>query len=310
MYLCRLGCRVLEPCFPRIHPNMDGRRAPRFPKRVFHVARNAIFMVPDTRFHGSRIAPRFPKRVFMLPGTRFSWFPRSAFMVPETRFHGSRNAPSWFPKRAFMVPETTFHGSRNDLSWFPKRPPWFPKRLSWFPKCVHGSRNMVPEPTRAPPCGVMASVPEIQTFSDFAAVPTTFCVQVRTCGKLGVYSLPFLVDLASEGLRSFLAVKFQRSNAGDRETLYHLHRVASHLGDPRVETMCRSKMSDVLRLLRFIQQPFRYSVRCRQSSLCCRNKCLRDEYVLSWANVWTSLATGSYRFMCLQHALWQKATPR
>ena len=149
MYLYRLGCRVLEPCFPTIHPNMDGRRAPRFPKRVFHVARNAIFMVPDTRFHGSQNAPRFPKRVFN--------FARNAiFMVPEERFHGSRNALSWFPKRAFMVPEARFHGSRNDLSWFPKRPfmvpettSMVPERLSWFPKCVHGSRNMVPEPTRA-----------------------------------------------------------------------------------------------------------------------------------------------------------------
>ena len=142
MYLYRLGCRVLEPCFPTIHPNMDGRRAPRFPKRVFHVARNAIFMVPDTRFHGSRNAPRFPKRVFHVARN-------AIFMVPEERFHGSRNALSWFPKRAFMVPEERFHGSRNDLSWFPKRPPCFPKRLSWFPKCVHGSRNMVPEPMRA-----------------------------------------------------------------------------------------------------------------------------------------------------------------
>ena len=120
MYLYRLGCRVLEPCFPTIHPNMDGRRAPRFPKRVFHVARNAIFMVPDTCFHGSRNAPRFPKRVFHVARN-------AIFMVPDTRFHGSRNALSWFPKRAFMVPETRFHGSRNDLSW--------------FPKCVHGSRN-------------------------------------------------------------------------------------------------------------------------------------------------------------------------
>ena len=175
MYLYRLGCRVLEPCFPTIHPNMDGRRAPRFPKRVFHVARNAIFMVPDTRLSW------FPKRS-KVPETRFSccperdfhgsrgalsWFPKRAFMVPETRFHGSRNDLSWFPKRpfmvpemtsmvpetAFMVPETRFHGSRNDLSWFPKRPFMVPETTSmvpetafmvpemrsWFPK--HGSRT-------------------------------------------------------------------------------------------------------------------------------------------------------------------------
>ena len=136
MYLYRLGCRVLELCFPTIHPNMDGRRAPRFPKRVFHVARNAIFMVPET-LQGSRNV------FFMLPGTQFSWFPRSAFMVPETRFHGSRGALSWFPKRPFMVPETTFHGSRNG----------FHGSRNGF----HGSRNafMVPETwfpnRRAPP---------------------------------------------------------------------------------------------------------------------------------------------------------------
>ena len=124
MYLYRLGCRVLEPCFPTIHPNMDGRRVPRFPKRVSHVARNAIFMVPET-LQGSRNA------FFMLPGTRFSWFPRSAFMVPETRFHGSRNDLSWFPKRPFMVPETT--------SMVPETAFMVPEMRSWFPK--HGSRT-------------------------------------------------------------------------------------------------------------------------------------------------------------------------
>ena len=172
MYLYRLGCRVLEPFFPTIHPNMDGRRAPRFPKRVFHVARNAIFMVRDTRFRGSRNVPCsrkalswFPKRAFMVPeermlrGTRFSWFPtraftvpealpcsrgalswfpKCAFMVPEKRFHGSL---AWFPRSASMVPETRFHGSRNDLSWFPKRPCMVPETTSMVPETAF----MVPE---------------------------------------------------------------------------------------------------------------------------------------------------------------------
>ena len=128
MYLYRLGCRVLEPCFPTIHPNMDGRRAPRFPKRVF---------CPERDFHDSRHALSwFPKRS-KVPETRFScsgrfsWFPRSAFMVPETRFHGSRNALSWFPKRPFMVPETT--------SMVPETAFMVPEMRSWFPK--HGSRT-------------------------------------------------------------------------------------------------------------------------------------------------------------------------
>ena len=62
---------------------------------------------------------------FMLPGTRFSWFPKRPFMVPETTFHGSRNdlhgSRNGFhgSRNAFMVPET----------WFPNRraPAGFPK---------------------------------------------------------------------------------------------------------------------------------------------------------------------------------------
>ena len=99
------------------------------PGRDFHGSRHALSWfrkrpkVPETRFsccperdfHGSRNA------LFMLPGTRFSWFPRSAFMVPETTLFGSRNdlhgSRNGFhgSRNAFMVPET----------WFPnRRAPW------------------------------------------------------------------------------------------------------------------------------------------------------------------------------------------
>ena len=44
-----------------------------------------------------------------------------------------------------------------------------------------------------------------------------------------VYALQMLFDLA---LKSFLAQKFLRSNHVDADTVYHLYRLASHLGDP------------------------------------------------------------------------------
>ena len=62
-----------------------------------------------------------------------------------------------------------------------------------------------------------------------------------------VYALQLILDLASGSLKSFPAQKFLRSNYVDADTLYHLYRVASHLGDPYYETLCRSKLTDVLR---------------------------------------------------------------
>ena len=59
--------------------------------------------------------------------------------------------------------------------------------------------------------------------------------------------LQLMFDLASDSLKSFLAQKFLRSNFVDADTVYHMYRVASHLGDPYDETFCRSKLSDVLR---------------------------------------------------------------
>ena len=62
-----------------------------------------------------------------------------------------------------------------------------------------------------------------------------------------VYALQLIFDLASDSLKSFLTQKFLRSNYVDADTVYHLCRVASHLGDPYYETLCSSKLTDVLR---------------------------------------------------------------
>ena len=56
-----------------------------------------------------------------------------------------------------------------------------------------------------------------------------------------------LFDLASDGLKTFLAQKFLRSNHVDADTVYHLYRIASHLGDPYYESRCRGRLTDVLR---------------------------------------------------------------
>ena len=62
-----------------------------------------------------------------------------------------------------------------------------------------------------------------------------------------VYALQLLFDLASDSSKSFLAHKFLRSNYVDADTVYHLYRAASHLGDPFYETLCRSTLSEILR---------------------------------------------------------------
>ena len=64
------------------------------------------------------------------------------------------------------------------------------------------------------------------------------------------YALQLLFDLASDSLKSFLEQKFLRRNYVDADTAYHLYRVASHLGDPYYETLCRSKLTEVLRFRR------------------------------------------------------------
>ena len=61
-----------------------------------------------------------------------------------------------------------------------------------------------------------------------------------------VYALQLMFDLTSNSLKSFLAQKFLRSNCVDADTVYHLYRVASHVGDPYYKTLCRSKLTDVL----------------------------------------------------------------
>ena len=61
-----------------------------------------------------------------------------------------------------------------------------------------------------------------------------------------VYCYQILFDLASDGLKSFLAQKYLRSNRVDADVLYRLFRMATHLGDPFYETICRSRLNDVL----------------------------------------------------------------
>ena len=62
-----------------------------------------------------------------------------------------------------------------------------------------------------------------------------------------VYCYQILFDLASDGLNSFLAQKYLRSNRVDSDLLYRLFRMATHLGDPFYETICRSRLNTALK---------------------------------------------------------------
>ena len=62
-----------------------------------------------------------------------------------------------------------------------------------------------------------------------------------------VYALRLMFDLGSDWLKSFLAQKFLRSNYVGADMVYHLYRVASHLGDPYFETLRRPKLTGALR---------------------------------------------------------------
>ena len=61
-----------------------------------------------------------------------------------------------------------------------------------------------------------------------------------------VYCYQILFDLASDSLKSFLAQKLLRSNQVDSDMIYRLYRMATHLGDTFYETICRSKLNQIL----------------------------------------------------------------